>query len=237
MHVSCSPTLVADPFAASLVGRVSELLDACKTDSYRLSDHSLQVANLARLLAEAEGYPTAVVEKAWLGGFLHDCGKVLISRQIHFKPGPLANEERAIMRRHPELGAALVASLGLPDIVAAVRHHHEHFDGSGYPAGLRGKDIPALARLVAVADHYVAMREERCYRPGHSHDEALASCLRAGLGHLDVLWVSRLEELPSPWLWRSDLRQDTEPTHPLVVSEPRPSRSTVATAPAHPTDT
>lgn len=189
-------SLLTDPYRESLLERVTELLECCHSATYRLLDHALAVAHVAQLLAEATGLPEPLVRQAWLAGYLHDAGKVLVSNSIHFKPGPLTSEERAVMRRHPELGASLIASLELPDVVAAVRHHHERVDGSGYPSGLSGKTIPPLARLIAVADHYAALREERCYRAGHGHDQALHSCYRAAASHqLDLTLVNRLSEI------------------------------------------
>ncbi len=191
-----------DRFSGSLLERVTELLTECRVPEYRLLDHALQVAQVASVLATAEGLPEAVVETAWLAGYLHDAGKVLVSNAIHFKPGPLTPEESLVMRRHPELGAGLVAALDAPEVIAAVRHHHERYDGSGYPAGLRGEEIPPLARLVAVADHYAALRETRVYRPSHTHGQALEHCLREALAaHLSIRYVHLLLATPEEIIW------------------------------------
>src|SRR4051812_5742181 len=107
------------PFTDSLLERVSELVDACHCSDYALTDHALRVAHVAELLARAEGQSPDEGRRAWLAGYLHDAGKVLVTNAIHFKPGPLTSEERDVMRRHPELGASLLETLGMDDVVAA----------------------------------------------------------------------------------------------------------------------
>ena len=95
------------------------------------------------------------------------------------KPGDLSPSERAVMQIHPEEGAEIVGRLGfLADTVPAIRHHHENFDGSGYPAGLTGVDIPLGARIIHVADALDAMMNARIYRPGRSLEGALEELRR-----------------------------------------------------------
>lgn len=198
--------VLPDRFSGSLLERVTHLLSECRVPAYRLYDHSVQVAHVASVLAAAEGSSEEDVETAWLAGYLHDAGKVLVSDAIHFKPGPLTPDEAAIMRRHPELGAGLVAALDAPAVVAAVRHHHERYDGSGYPFGLKGDEIPPLARLISVADHYAALRERRVYRQSHSHGQALEHCLREALAaHLSMRYVHLLLATPEEIVWATEL--------------------------------
>jgi HD-GYP domain-containing protein (c-di-GMP phosphodiesterase class II) len=168
------------------VQRLFELIGECRLGDYGLAAHCRNVAVIAERLARGlDCTPTQCLE-AWLAGSLHDVGKVLISREIHFKPGPLSFDEHRLMRRHPELGRNMLSGIELPDVAHAVLSHHERLDGRGYPHGLVDAEIPWLARIVAVADFYVALRERRSYRGAHTHRATLAACqLAADDGHLD----------------------------------------------------
>ncbi len=109
------------------------------------------------------------------GGLLHDIGKIGIPDVILLKPGPLTDEEWQIMRQHPEIGARIVANVPfLSDVIPIIRGHHERWDGSGYPQGLRGEQIPLLARIFAVADAFDALISDRPYRKGIFLKTALA---------------------------------------------------------------
>src|SRR2546428_14173460 len=116
------------------------------------------------------------------GFFLHDIGKVGIPERILCKNGPLSAEEWTVMRTHPVIGSQIVAPIRfLGDAVEIIRHHHERFDGSGYPRRLQGNDIPMAARRFAVADSFDAMTSDRPYRKALAIDEALAE-VKAGAG-------------------------------------------------------
>ncbi len=113
---------------------------------------------------------------------LHDLGKIGIPDSILFKPGPLDPAEWTLMKTHSARGAHVVLSdqsLPLRSAIARViYHHHEHYDGTGYPDGLRGDGIPILSRIISVADSYDAMTEPRVYHPARSHHETMAVLLR-----------------------------------------------------------
>jgi hypothetical protein len=109
---------------------------------------------------------------------LHDVGKICVPDCILRKEGPLSSEEQEMIRAHAVVGAWMVASVGNTDVISAVRHHHEHWNGAGYPDGLSATDIPLFARVIAVADAYDAITSTRPYRAGSSRDEAVAE-LRA----------------------------------------------------------
>src|SRR6476619_2451724 len=105
----------------------------------------------------------------------HDIGKIAVPDAILMKPADLSQSERAVMQIHPEEGAEIVSRLGfLADAVPAIRHHHENFDGTGYPAGIAGVEIPLGARIIHVADALDAMMNARVYRPGRSLENTLA---------------------------------------------------------------
>ncbi|HEX5950384.1 MAG TPA: HD domain-containing phosphohydrolase [Actinomycetota bacterium] len=123
-----------------------------------------------------------VTEELGYGFFLHDIGKVGIPEHILCKRGPLSAEEWRVMRTHPLIGAQIVAPIAfLRGAVELVRHHHERFDGSGYPDGLHGERIPLAARVFAVADSFDAMTSDRPYRSAMGVERALAE-IQGGAG-------------------------------------------------------
>jgi HD-GYP domain-containing protein (c-di-GMP phosphodiesterase class II) len=112
-------------------------------------------------------------------GYLHDIGKIGVRDSILNKPGPLTAAEYEIVKKHPAIGDSIVSELGLsPEERSIIRHHHERWDGAGYPDGLAGNDIPLLARIVSVVDAFDAMTSERAYRHAMSREESLAELLR-----------------------------------------------------------
>jgi diguanylate cyclase (GGDEF)-like protein/putative nucleotidyltransferase with HDIG domain len=125
--------------------------------------HSQTVGRYAEMIAVALGLPADRVERIRLAGLLHDIGKIGIADPILRKAGRLTEGEHAEMRKHPELGARIVAAANLDDVSAWVRAHHERPDGGGYPAGLAGDEIPLEARILAVADAFEAMTSDRVY--------------------------------------------------------------------------
>lgn len=109
-----------------------------------------------------------------MAAYLHDIGKIGVREEILLKPGKLSNAEMSLMRHHPLIGANILKPVGFPwPITPVVRHHHERWDGQGYPAGLRGEEIPFLARVLTVADSYEAMVSDRPYRRGRTSQEAM----------------------------------------------------------------
>lgn len=144
--------------------------------------HSERVARLAGRLARARGLSDASVQAVTQAGLLHDLGKIGVPEAILRKPAPLTEIEWEVMRRHPVVGAQIVAPLEFfAEGAFVIRHHHERVDGSGYPDRLAGAAIPLGARIVAVADVYDALTSDRPYRPRLSHAQAL-DLLRAEAG-------------------------------------------------------
>lgn len=129
--------------------------------------HSLRVGALARRIAELMNFPQEEAARIERAGFLHDAGKVGIPRCILDKPGPLSDIEYGRIKAHPGMSAALIKTVQcLSDHAGLARHHHERFDGRGYPDGLKGEQIPIGSRILAVADTYDAMTSDRAYRKG-----------------------------------------------------------------------
>ncbi|HEY6759398.1 MAG TPA: HD domain-containing phosphohydrolase [Baekduia sp.] len=140
--------------------------------------HSEKVAHYAVLLAQALGLPPEDCERIHLAGMLHDVGKVALERSILHKPGPLTDDEWAQVRQHPAGSAHIIGAVArFSQYVPGARHHHERWDGRGYPDGLVGETIPLDARILAVADSYDAMTSDRSYRPALSHAEAIKRLL------------------------------------------------------------
>ena len=143
-------------------------------DAYEGS-HSERVAGLAARLAERMGLDQEQVELTRLAASLHDLGKLAVPEEILRKPGPLTDGERLVLERHPQIGFRMLESLGVEPVAEWVLHHHERWDGDGYPDRLRGEEIPLGARIIFVADAYDAMTSERVYRqpllPGDALDE------------------------------------------------------------------
>jgi diguanylate cyclase (GGDEF)-like protein len=157
--------------AASLAHAVDQ------RDAYTGS-HSDRVAAICGDVAERLGLPTDEVELIRVAGSLHDLGKLAIPEEILRKPGELSTAERLLIARHPQIGHRMLESLGVDPIAEWVLHHHERWDGKGYPDGLSGESIPLGARIIFIADAFDAMTSERLYRAAMSYDEAVAEVER-----------------------------------------------------------
>ena len=114
------------------------------------------------------------VELTRLAASLHDLGKLAVPEEILRKPGPLTDGERLVLERHPQIGYRMLESLGVDPVAEWVLHHHERWDGTGYPDGLHGEDIPLGARIIFVADAFDAMTNDRIYRRKLTMEAALA---------------------------------------------------------------
>jgi HD-GYP domain-containing protein (c-di-GMP phosphodiesterase class II) len=140
-----------------------------------MEGHSERIASLAAALAGRLGLDEVEAEILRLGARLHDIGKVGVPVEILLKPGPLEDRERALVQLHPLIGDRLLEPFpALAALRPIVRHHHERWDGLGYPAGLAGESIPLAARIVAVADAIDAMSAPRQYRAALTPAEILA---------------------------------------------------------------
>ncbi len=161
---------------------ISSMIAALEAKDVYTKGHSLRVAEYAVLIARALGVPDASVERIEYAALLHDLGKVGVSRRVLGKEGSLTNEEYDEIKRHPDIGAHILADVPyLADLVPFIAAHHERLDGSGYGQGLVGAAIPVEARILAVADSYDAMTSVRPYRGAMSHEAAMDQLLK-GLG-------------------------------------------------------
>lgn len=177
---------------------LSNAMDA--RDAYTAA-HSEEMADWAVTVAEEMGCSDDEIEAIRWAGLLHDIGKIGVPDGTLRKRGPLTEEEQRVMRRHPAIGADIVAPVTrLSDAAPIIRGHHERYDGSGYPDGLASDEIPLGARILAVADAYSAMRDERPYEPARSHEEAVAELQQCAGGQFDPeVVVAFLRVLDESW--------------------------------------
>lgn len=127
--------------------------------------HSSRVAKYSRMIGQVLGKSEEECRQIYRTGLLHDIGKISISGSIINKPGKLTDEEYAIIKKHPEMGAKILDKMkSIPYLHDGAKYHHERYDGKGYPSGLKGEEIPEIARIIAVADAYDAMTSYRSYR-------------------------------------------------------------------------
>lgn len=187
----------------SILDTVTSLAYAIDAKDQYTQGHSQKVAAYAALLAEATGMSEEEVEEIRLGAVLHDVGKVGITEQILNKGGPLNPEEWENMKAHVTFGSRLLEPLApLARIRQMVRHHHEFFDGSGYPEGLSGQNIPLGARIITIADSYDTITSDRSYKKGRTAEEALAELERCASTQFDpelvAAFVRAMRQLPNP---------------------------------------
>jgi putative two-component system response regulator len=164
------------------------LASAVESRDPHTGNHCERLACMGVRLGEQLGLPPDSLQALRRGGYLHDIGKVAIPDAILLKPARLTEEEWTVMRRHPSIGEEICRPLrSLAAVLPIVRHHHERFDGSGYPDRLRGEAIPLLARILQLVDVYDALRTARPYKPALTPADACRQLRReAGQGWLDA---------------------------------------------------
>ena len=168
------------------MGTATTLSRSLATHDPSEAAHAFRVTTLALQLAEAVAAAPDAVEAIRMAGPLHDVGKLSVRSEVLAKPGPLDAEELAEIRAHPVAGATMVAGIrALPNAVACVLHHHERWDGRGYPNNLAGREIPLAARILAVADAYDAMTMTRPYSAAVSHEDAVREVARCAGSQFD----------------------------------------------------
>ena len=177
----------------AFVGVITSLASALEARDPFTRDHSRRVASLCVRIGRQLGYDAETLYELHLAGLLHDIGKIGIADAILQKPAGLTLEEFEIMKGHADVGARILAGIpGLETVARMVHEHHEMIDGRGYPRGLRGEQIHPGARIVAVADTWISMVEDRPYRPGRSQEKARAEMLRVSGKQLDAGMVEAL---------------------------------------------
>jgi putative two-component system response regulator len=148
--------------AESMIATLARTIDA--RDPYT-AGHSARVARYAELIARRLDFEDSLILELRRGALFHDLGKIAVPDAVLMKPGPLSAEERIVIQKHPQVGGELLAPMKtMAKSIPIVRHHHEKLDGSGYPDGLSGADLPLAVRIVTVADIFDALTTKRVYR-------------------------------------------------------------------------
>src|SRR5207253_10860349 len=158
----------------ALLDTIAALAHAIEAKDGYTIHHCENMTRRAAAVEQSLGLSRQDVESVRMGAILHDIGKIGIPDAVLNKPGKLTTEEYELIKEHAAIGARIVQSVGaLHDVVPIVRHHQERYDGSGYPDGLSGADIPIGARIIGVVDTYGAMTEDRVYRKAPGHEKAI----------------------------------------------------------------
>lgn len=180
---------------ASYVGAIRMLSEAIDAKDPRLHGHSAEVARFADAIGTRLDIEPDERRLLSLASLLHDIGTVAVSERVLLKPGPLNVQEREVVELHPRIGAQVVSQVpALRPVAPAILHHHERYDGRGYPNGLVGEEIPVPARLLAVADAFSALIHERPHRPARTVNEACAVLEREAGAQFDPEMVRLLVE-------------------------------------------
>ena len=177
-------------------GFVRAIADALEAKDDYILGHARRVRGYAAAIGRRMGLDDAQLEQLTLAAFLHDIGKIGTPDHILLKPGALTGEERAQMQLHSRRGARILTDVvDMDEVAVAVLHHHEHYDGTGYPEGLRDEQIPLLSRIILVADAYDAMTSPRPFREALSHEVAIEQLEQGAGGRFDPEVVSAFREL------------------------------------------
>jgi diguanylate cyclase (GGDEF)-like protein len=186
--------LAEGPDRAARLRAAASLAHAVDARDAYTGSHSYMVGELAARVAKRMGLDSEAIELTRLAGSLHDLGKLAIPEEILRKPGPLNEAERLVLERHPQIGYRMLDSLGVEPVATWVLHHHERWDGNGYPEQKAGPEIPLGARILFVADAYDAMTTDRVYRGRLSHDRAIAELERCAGTQFDPDVVAAFRE-------------------------------------------
>ena len=175
------------------------LVMAVATSKGSYPEHSLAVANLSRAVGVELVLGEEALQALELGALLHDVGKLGVPGALLRKSGPLTHHEREFIERHSEMGARMIEQIWcLGRVAPVIRHHHERYDGSGYPDGLEGEEIPLAARIVAATDAYDAMVRSRPYRESRSPTEAIGELTRGAGSQFDSEVVAIVARVAVP---------------------------------------
>jgi putative nucleotidyltransferase with HDIG domain len=162
-----------------MMGLLHSLTSAVDAKDTYTCGHSERVALLSRRLAQEINLSEHQVERVYMAGLLHDVGKIGVPEAVLQKAGKLTDEEFALIKKHPEIGARILRDIKqIEDIIPGVMHHHERYDGKGYPSGLTGQDIPLMGRIICLADCFDAMTSSRTYRKALPPEAALEEIRR-----------------------------------------------------------
>jgi len=181
---------------AMSIGTIEALTAAIDAKDPYTRGHSERVAALAKQIAHAYGIEEAEAERIRTAGIVHDVGKIGVPERVLCKPGKLDDEEFALIKMHPEIGHRILKGVVLLEhTLPGVLHHHERFDGKGYPHGLAGEQIPLQARILGIADTFDAMSSSRSYRPAMPREKVLAEIARCAGSQFDPSVVAAFQRI------------------------------------------
>jgi len=181
---------------------LSALVAAVETKDLYTRGHSERVAILCELIASSLSMSRQEIEALRFAGMLHDIGKLAIPTRVLRRAGKISDEDLARIATHPARGVEMIRDIEfLEGSIEAIRHHHERMDGRGYPAGLRGEEIPLFARIIAVADAFDSLTTSRTHRDAYTVGEATAELRRRAGAHLDPSIVDALERGLARHVW------------------------------------
>ncbi len=187
ISVALENTKLVEDLEELFMSTIRVLSGAIDAKSPWTAGHSARVTHCAIKIGEAMGLKEEELKNLRLAGILHDIGKIGVSEEILDKPMKLSPEEVAVMRSHPVKSDQILRPIRqLKDVLPAIRHHHEHYDGAGYPDGLSGEEIPYMARILAVADTVDAMASDRPYRAGMPMDVIISELRRCSVSQFDA---------------------------------------------------
>ena len=192
IHREIDDPVLEDGYTITLL-KLAHSIDHCNEFS---CNHVVKTAFWAREIARKLGFAEDQLNQITLASQLHDVGKIVVPKSVLTKPSQLSDQEWTIMKRHPNFGAMIMKpSPRLHSLIPFVKAHHENFDGSGYPLGLAGEQIPIQARIISVADTYATMTEGRVYRSPSTSSEALRELTRFSGEQFDPEIVSVMVDL------------------------------------------
>ncbi|MFJ5873279.1 HD-GYP domain-containing protein [Streptomyces sp. NPDC093088] len=213
MYVSCWVFAQYHRERAAHHATIRALVQAVDIKDRYTRGHSERVGHASVLIARELGMSGDRLDAVRFAGILHDVGKLGVPTRVLRKDGPLTPEERRVIELHPEYGHEIVRGIGfLGEARAAILHHHERMDGSGYPYGLRGEQIPEFARMVAVADAFDAMTSNRSYSRARPVPVAVAELERCAGTHFDPRMVDALVRALDRHGWRPAVTADETPS-------------------------
>ena len=224
---------VGEDLEGNLIDTISAFVIALESKDAYLKGHSTRVSLYAAEIARALGLPAGEVAVASRGGMLHDLGKLVVMDSILQKPARLTTEEVAVMREHPSNAARILQPFRFLDREAqAIKGHHERFDGKGYPAGLKGEEIPIAARIITVADAFDAMTSNRPYRSAMPLEVAAIEITRHAEAQFDPTVTEAFSRIPLSRLAEISRLYDVrrEPAAATVPSAPLPAADALLAA-------
>ena len=179
MSIFLQNVMLYDDVQGMFMGTLTALTAAIDAKDSYTRGHSERVALMSRMLAEAAGLDANTVERVYISGLVHDVGKIGVPEAVLGKPGRLTDEEFALIRLHPEIGAHILQDIRqMQDLIPGVMYHHERWDGKGYPSGKAALDIPLFGRVIGLADAFDAMSSNRTYRSALGHEKVIEEISR-----------------------------------------------------------